>query len=199
MAIPVLLELDLEQQAELPEPLETDDALCESIHGQRVEMPAMSFFAAKIATRLGAKLSGYSETHELGEVVIEGVFVIPLPEDPTRKRRPDIAFVSSGRLESGGGSDLNANAADVVPDLAIEVTSPTDRAEDQREKILEYFQAGVRAVWVVYPRLRIVDVYESPTRVQILTEADTLRGDPVVPGFELMLSKLFEPTGPRKP
>ena len=51
---------------------------------------------------------------------------------------------------------------------------------------------------MVYPRLRIVDVYESPTRVQILTEADTLRGDPVLPGFELMLSKLFEPAGPRK-
>ena len=90
-------------------------------------------------------------------------------------------------------------AADVVPDLAIEVTSPTDRAEDQREKILEYFQAGVRAVWVVYPRLRIVDVYESPTRVQILTEADTLRGDPVLPGFELTLTKLFATAGPRKP
>ena len=197
MASPVLLEAELEARIELPEPLKTDEALYEFINGQRVEMPAMSIYAAMIATRLGAKMSYFAASHELGEVIIEEVLA-PSPHDLGRKRRPDIAFVSAERLEGGGGLEVVADAADVVPDLAIEVTSPTDRAEDQREKILEYFLAGVRSVWVVYPRLRIVDIYESPTRVQILTEADTLTGDPVLPGFELMLSKLFEPAGPRK-
>jgi Uma2 family endonuclease len=44
---------------------------------------------------------------------------------------------------------------------SLEVTSPTDRAEDQREKVQEYLQLGVRCVWVVYPTLRVIDVYEA--------------------------------------
>ena len=42
-------------------------------------------------------------------------------------------------------------AWDVVPDLAVEVTSPIDLAEDLLHMVAEYFKAGVRMVWVVYP------------------------------------------------
>ncbi|CEF48429.1 unnamed protein product [uncultured bacterium] len=198
MASPVLLEAVPEIQIELPEPLETDEALYEVVKGQRVETPPMSIRASIIASNLGAELWTFAEAHGVGWVVIEGVFRVPIPEDHSLSRRPDVAFVSADKMRAGSEWGLDARAADVVPDLAVEVTSPTDCAEDQREKILEYFQAGVRAVWVVYPRLRIVDVYESPTRVQVLTEADTLRVDPVLPGFELALSRLFETAGPRK-
>jgi Uma2 family endonuclease len=200
MASPVLLGADREPKIEYPEPMETDEALYELVNGQRVEMPPMSFYAAKIATRLGAKLSDFAEAHKLGEVVVEGLFRLPVTEDFSRDRRPDVAFVSFDRSAAERPEDLDANAGDVIPDLAIEVTSPTDRAEEQREKVLEYFRVGVRRVWVVYPKLQLIDVYESPSKVQILsaTAGDILRGDPVLPGFELPLSKLFEPIGPQK-
>ena len=126
------------------------------------------------------------------------LFRIPSPDDSSRERRPDIAVVSYQNWPVESPQDPDANAWEVIPDLAVEVTSPSDRAEDQREKVLEYFRVGVRCVWVVYPKLRMIDVYESPTRVQILTEADTLRGDPVLPGFELTLASLFETAPPRK-
>jgi Uma2 family endonuclease len=198
MASPVLLEADPETRVEYPEPLETDEALYEFVNGQRVEMPPMSIRAAMIASKLVAELNVFVKGNAVGEVFPETIFRIALPEDMTRERRPDIAVVSYQNWPAESPRDPDANAWEIAPDLAIEVTSPTDRAEDQREKVPEYFRAGVRSVWVVYPRLRLVDVYESPTRVQILTEAETLRGDPVLPGFELLLSKLFEPTGPRK-
>jgi Uma2 family endonuclease len=120
------------------------------------------------------------------------LFRIPLPQDASRERRPDIAVVSYQNWPVDSPQDPDANAWEVIPDLAVEVISPTDRAEDQREKVLEYFRAGVRCVWVVYPKLRLIDVYESPTRIQILTEEDTLRGEPVLPGFELTLASLFD-------
>ena len=94
---------------------------------------------------------------------------------------------------------MDDDAGDVVPDLAIEVTSPTDRAEAQRGKVLEYFQAGVRCVWVVYPKLRLIDVYESPTSSRVFGPDDTLIGDPVLPGFALPLGELFRPLAPPKP
>src|SRR4051794_30733872 len=92
MASPVLLEAEPEPRVELPEPLETDEALYEFVNGQRVEMPAMSIRAAMTASRLGSELYAFAEVHRLGDVVIEGVFRIPVPEDPSRNRRPDIAF-----------------------------------------------------------------------------------------------------------
>ena len=118
---------------------------------------------------------------------------LPLAEDLNRNRRPDVSFFSSSQLAIGFFQDLKENALEMVPELAIEVTSPTDRAEDQREKVLEYFQAGVRCVWVVYPELQIVDVYESPTSVRVFGPDDTLVGDPILPGFQLRLADLFTP------
>jgi Uma2 family endonuclease len=178
--------------------METDEALYELVNGQRVEMPPMSVRAVMVASKLVAKLNAFVKEGDVGEVFPEMLFRIPLPQDASRERRPDIAVVSYQNWPVESPQDPDANAWEVIPDLAVEVISPSEKAEEQRDKVLEYFRVGVRLVWVVYPKLRLIDVFESPTRVQILTEADTLRGDPVLPGFELTLASLFEIAGPRK-
>jgi Uma2 family endonuclease len=179
----------------LPLPIETDEALYELVNGERVEMPPMSLLATRIATRLGTRLSRFVEIQRNGEVFVEGLFQLPLSEDRSRNRRPDIAFVSSERRPAEAPLDPDADAGDFVPDLAVEVTSPTDRAEDQRGKVLEYFRAGVRYVWVVYPKLRVVDVYEPTGMVRTFGPDSILTGDPVLPGFEVSLAELFSPIG----
>ena len=63
------------------------------------------------------------------------------------------------------------DAWDVVPDLAVEVVSPTDIAQNLLGKVKEYFQAGVRLVWVVYPVQRCIHVYEAWTRIRVVTES----------------------------
>ena len=83
-------------------------------------------------------------------------------------------------------------AWEVVPNLAVEVVSPTDRADDLINKIAEYFRAGVEGVWVVFPSQEQIHIYESPTRVRILTRADVLGGEPVLPHFQLQLAALFD-------
>jgi len=84
----------------------------------------------------------------------------------------------------------------MLRDLAVEVVSPTDRAEDVMEKVLEYFQAGVELVWIIYPRLQLVYVYESLIKVRGLTAADTLDGGNVLPGFRTPVAALFPETAP---
>jgi Uma2 family endonuclease len=59
-------------------------------------------------------------------------------------------------------------------------------------KIAEYFRAGVEGVWVVFPSQEQIHVYESPTSVRILTRADALRGEPVLPHFQLPVAALFD-------
>ena len=67
-------------------------------------------------------------------------------------------------------------AWDVVPDLAIEVVSKTNTADQMAEKIEDYFRSGVRQVWVVYPGTRKIYLYDTPTSVKILQVGDDLEG-----------------------
>lgn len=46
-------------------------------------------------------------------------------------------------------------------------------------------------VWLIDPQRRVVEVWRAEGLVQILSEQDTLRGEPVLPGFELPLSEIF--------
>jgi Uma2 family endonuclease len=179
----------------LPLPMETDEAFYELVNGERVEMPPMSIRAVTVVSRLTTLLNAFALLNRLGEAFSEMLIQVPLPEDEDRNRRPDIFFVSSSKLATTSPEDPDANAWDVIPDLAVEVTSPTDRAEDQREKVVEYIHLGVRYVWVVYPKLQVVDVYDSTGMVRTFGPDSTLTGDPVLPGFEVRLADLFRPIG----
>jgi Uma2 family endonuclease len=186
----------LERPTVTAPPIPADDGLYEIVNGERVELPPMSIFAARIGSQIGAKVEHFGETHNLGVMVIEGLFRLRLPQE--RNRRPDVAFVSYQRWAKDQPVPEEANAWDVVPDLAVEVVSPTDIAEDLMEKIGEYFQANVRLVWLVYPRQRIVHVYEALTKIRVLLRGDELDGGAVLPGFRLPLATLF-PEPPASP
>ena len=57
-----------------------------------------------------------------------------------------------------------------MPQIVVEVVSPADRAETILERTAEYFRAGTRLVWIVYPSHDQVYVYDARTRVRILQE-----------------------------
>lgn len=196
MAAAVLETLDPAARSE-PEKLD-DDILYEDVDGQRIEKRPMSYYAGIIASDLAGEVSFHirQQVAVPGKVVSEVIFRLPLPEGGSRNRRPDLAFVSFNRWPIDRPMSPKDNAWDVVPDLAVEVISPTDSAQDQLHKVLEYFQAGVRLVWIVYPHQRCIHVYESWNRIRVVTESDTLDGGTVLPGFRLLLDRLFGPVEP---
>jgi Uma2 family endonuclease len=166
------------------------DKLYEEIDGRLVEMPPMSVSAAVCASELHLELGAFIRPRDLGRSVVEALFHLPDPIN--RNRRPDVAFVSYDRFPKSARVTPE-NAWDVVPDLAVEVVSPNDGAAEQMEKVIEYFRAGVRLVWVVYPEQEFVVVHDSLTQMRGLTRADTLDGGAVLPGFALPLTTLFPP------
>lgn len=168
-----------------------DEPLTEIINGEIVEMPPMSFHATKLASRLARKLGNFADDHALGEVVTETLFHIPTTDDPTRNRRPDAAFVSYQRWAKDRLESPSENAWDVIPDLAIEVVSPSDRAIELLEKVREFLEAGVRQVWVVYPRPGVIYVYDSIESVHPVGRAGVLDGGDILPGLRLPLADLF--------
>lgn len=76
--------------------------------------------------------------------------------------------------------------------MVIEVVSPSDRDLDVIGKVREYFDAGVRQAWVVFPDVRQVYVYRSPKQAIILGDGDELDGGDLLPLFRLPLAELFE-------
>jgi Uma2 family endonuclease len=165
----------------------------EIIDGVKVELPPMSADSQALAFRLARHLSNHGLDRNLGDAYTEMLFKLPLMKD--RNRKPDAAFVAYARWPKYKPIP-STNAWDVLPELCVEVVSPNDLADEIETKIKEYFEAGVRLVWVVYPRQEQFYVYDTPSQVRRLTRTDTLDGGVVLPDFKLPLADLFLPPPP---
>jgi Uma2 family endonuclease len=163
--------------------------LYEVVDGQILEKPEMGVLESGLASLLLRWLAPYTDENQLGRVVSETLFL--LRQEPELKRRPDLAFVSSQRWPMHRRMP-RTEAWDVVPDLAVEVVSKTNSADEIDEKIEDYFQSGVCQVWVVYPSTSKVYVHDSPTSARILRVGDVLDGGTLLPGFRLPLDVLFQ-------
>lgn len=163
----------------------------EVVDGEIVELPDMSIFAYVIALRLRDALSAYAETHRRGVAAHEWVFVL----DAARplKRKPDAAFVSFDRWPEDREIPEQGDWQ-VVPDLAIEVISPSDLNRDVSQKVREYFRYGVRQVWIIQPEARQVLVYLSPKSIEVFDRDDVLDGGDILPGFRMPVAELFRRT-----
>jgi Uma2 family endonuclease len=190
MATDVATLHDLEPETEaLPaEP----EGLYEVVDGQIVEK-SMGAYEAQLARLLLFELCTFLKGHELGTAEIELLFLI----DKARglKRRPDVAFVSRERWPIGRRAP-HADAWDVIPDLAVEVVSPSNSASDVMRKRGQYLRAGVRQVWVVYPMEQEVLIFDGSKTARLLEREDDLEGGEVLPGFRLALSTLFDDEPP---
>ncbi len=163
--------------------------LYEIVNGQVVEPPPMSAFESVFANTLAQAIQyHFARAGESGRCVVEVLF--RLQSDPNLQRRPDLALISYERWAKSRPVPWES-AWRVVPDLAVEVVSPNDLAFEVLEKLDDYFRAGVRQVWVVYPRHGRVFIYTGPKSVIGLDVSGTLDGGEILPGFQLRLAELF--------
>lgn len=164
--------------------------LFEVIDGEVVECPPMGFKQLAMANEL-KRIVDRSLAHSgLGRFFVECLF--DLRPAANRNRRPDGAFLSFDRWPKSKPFP-EENALPAVPELAVEFVSRHDSATDLIDKVHEYFAAGCRLVWVVFPSVEQVYVYESNAKVRILGRDETIDGGGVLPGFSLALAELFGP------
>jgi Uma2 family endonuclease len=115
------------------------------------------------------------------------------PEQPTycfpdgEMRRPDVALVWAERLPEG----LNDDELHVAPDLVVEVVSPTNRFDEQVDRVADYLDAGVPIVLVAQPARRWIHVYRKDESVALLRAKDTLKDEPLLPGLILPVADCF--------
>ncbi|MBW3543632.1 MAG: Uma2 family endonuclease [Planctomycetes bacterium] len=162
------------------------DALYEIVYGEYRELEPMGALQVVLAFALGTRLDSFARSHKRGVAVTEMLFILDAARD--LRRRPDVAFVSYDRWPQP--TIPETEAWDVVPGLAVEIISPTNKSREMHTKVREYFAAGVRLVWVFYPDSG--DVYTSHRACTILSRNETLDGGDVLPGFQVRIEELYE-------
>ncbi len=100
-------------------------------------------------------------------------------------RRPYIAYITDEQ-----GKKAN-NGEDIISEFVIEVISTNNKPYQIEKKITEYFKAGVKVVWNIYPEPQLVYVYTSRKQVQICMDDDICSAAPVLPEFEVKISEIF--------
>lgn len=168
----------------------TDEPLHEVVDGKRVELPPMSIYASWVTARLHNRMGPYAESHLLGTVVSEALFVMSVV--PDQRRRPDLAFVANDRWPVDRPVPTEGDWQ-IIPNLAVEVISPNEPFQNVLAKVREYFHFGVQQVWVVVPSEAQIYVYDSPNRVRVWRADESLDGGSLLPGFRLPVGSIFGP------
>ncbi len=165
--------------------LERDNIPCELVNGTLVEK-VMGQLESSLAVWLAHFLCAYLENRPIGRV-----FGADAPHELKAHliRMPDVAFATNERIPLGAAR--KKAVASWAPDLAVEILSKGNTRAEIELKRREYFDAGVRLVWIVDPRKRTVNVYTSFETCTELTENDVLEGGDVLPGFQLNIRNWF--------
>ena len=143
---------------------------------------------ARIAARVITGLNNFVIPRRVGQVggTDGGVLI---HRDPDTVREPDVYFVSTERLHPDDQSD---GYLEVVPELVVEIVSPSDSDQDVRDKTAMWLGHGVSVVLEVRPETGAIAVHRPGVSAVTLTGEDVLEVDDVLPGFNLPLSEIFD-------
>ena len=161
-----------------------EDKRYELDDGELIEMTRPAYRHNRILQNLLIELELYFRRHPIGEALLsENLYALT----PTTRRAPDVAVILGDRR-----AELwDAKVISIIPDIAVEILSPSETSPRIHRKLNQYFQAGVKEVWLIAPESREAEIWTGPTLpARTLVEGDSL-GSPLLPGFTLELGSLF--------
>ncbi len=168
---------------------ELDGRAYELVRGEVMEMPPPTrlhglycWLAIKVlteyVTRRGA---GHLLTNDAGILV---------GRDPDTLRGADVILF----LRNPAPQDFAGKYVTDVPDLVVEVISPSDRQMDVNLRVNQYLDRGIPLVWLIDPEERLVTVCRPREFPKALDETGELTGSGVLPDFACPVRALFAPT-----
>lgn len=157
--------------------------------GELIEMAPAGGEHGDLGSELNMMVRLFVREHNLGRVTTaETGFILHTDPETGRDtvRAPDVGFISFARHPD----KLPTGYIPAAPDLAIEIISPNDRADEIERKVAEYLRYGVRLVWLFYPATKSV-MEHTPNGSRRYDSDDVLDGGDVLSGFRLPLNDVF--------
>jgi Uma2 family endonuclease len=179
----------------LEELMRLDDHV-EVIDGEIVpqDMSAAGFMHAYVGANIEDILRPFVKQHRLGFLGGDNLtFVLHVHKRGIRTTRLcDVSFIRHNRFPKEFDP---VKPLFFAPDLAIEVVSPGEPADELMAKINDYLKYGTEQVWAVYPLVKEVHQYFAHDRsnIRVYTEKDILKADEFFPALSIAVSQFFVP------
>lgn len=169
--------------AELPD----DGTRYEVIDGVLYMTPPPSTAHQSTSSHLFTAMSVYVRDRRLGYIFTAPIGVrLPTQSVPFQ---PDIVFVAAAR-----GAIIGPQYIEGVPDLVVEILSPSNWPYDRQEKFRAYQTAGVAEYWIVDYRARTVEVFALEEGEYVLLGKWGLgetASSRVLAGFQVAVTEVF--------
>ncbi len=131
--------------------LPDNDMRYEVIEGELYMSPAPRPKHQEVIALLYGYLWEYLKDKPIGKVFFSPIDLI-LPDLATPVQ-PDLLFIPNERLDI-----VQENFIEGVPDLIVEVLSPSNPSHDRNTKFKIYARAGVQEYWIIDPDARTVEI-----------------------------------------
>lgn len=147
-----------------------DNYYYEIINGEMIQKSAPTPMHQRICRRLVVILDKFITEKKSGEVFQSPVDVYL---DEYNKPQPDLVFVSSEKK-----AIITNDGIMGIPDLIIEIISPTSVIRDRIEKKDLYERMSVREFWIADPQYAAIEIYTlQNNRYELLSAATPLEGE----------------------
>lgn len=154
--------------------------------GRLIVREPAGFLHGLVTSRLATRLARHVEAHDLG-VVLGADTGYLLGRGPDTVRAPDVSFVSRERIPD----PLPSSFAELAPDLAAEIVSPSNAGVGIEARVRDLLDAGTRLIWVLDPEARTLSAHRPGRAPEHAGEQALLDGGDVVPGFRCCLADLL--------
>jgi len=153
----------------------------ELIDGELIEMSSPNPEHQEVLTNLVAAVKPFMRQHSLGTVIADTDFAFG-----TDRLRPDLIILLA---EKWAQVDRHKVPVRIIPDVVVEIISPSETASHLERKIAIYRKHGVVEVWVIHADQRHMYVH-STTGIRELHDTDTLACS-LLPGWTVALAEVF--------
>ena len=103
---------------------------------------------------------------------------------------PDASWIRRERWDALSEKEQEGFAP-ICPDFVIELRSSSNSLKSLQHKMREYIGNGAQLGWLINPPERRVYIYRTGEEVEVLSNAETVSADPILPGFVLQLTELW--------